>query len=61
MCNVHTGRESMGGNMSGWENDWREYVRVSKMTGGNMFGREFARIPVRSGSIKRLAVNFLDE
>ena len=56
MCNVQTGGESIGGNMSGWKNDGREYVRVkettggnmsrvSKMTGGNMSRREFVRIP----------------
>ena len=45
-----------GGKTTGWN-----ISGVSKMTGGNMSGREFARIPVRSGSMKRLAVNFLDE
>jgi len=56
MCNVQTGGESMGGNMSGWKNDGREYVQaekttegnmsvMSKMTRGNKSGREFARIP----------------
>ena len=56
MCNVQTGAESMGGNMSGWKNDGRENVwggkttegnmsGVSKITGGDMSGRKFVRIP----------------
>ena len=47
MCNVQTGGDTMGGNMSrvekrmegqclGWKNDGREYVLCGKTTGGNM-------------------------
>ena len=36
MCNVQTGGESMGGNMSGVEKRQEtEYVQVKETTGGN--------------------------
>jgi len=37
------GGKTAGGNMSGWENDWREYVRGVKNDGS-----EFVRIPRRN-------------
>jgi len=61
MCNVQTGGESIGGNMSGvgkrWEgicpgerNDWREYVQGVKNDGREYVREGICPYPVHSRS-----------
>jgi len=41
----------------GWKNDWREHVRVSKMMGRIMCGREFVRDSWQDRDIARLGIS----